>query len=112
MDWRMVWKLPLVADRMGYAYDSEGVMALTAEGYEDEDMKMIADVVAAVNGEKEFENKGGWTADGCDIFHNNQPKFCVRGWGELTSPGCCNLSNEEAAKTQDGFINFILEKLN
>lgn len=112
MDWKEVWKLPLWDDKSGYAWDSENTMALTAEGYEEEDMKMMSDIVAAINGEKEFENKGGWTAIGCDIYHNGELKFYARGWGHLTSPSGCNLSSEEAAKTQDGFINYILEKLN
>ena len=38
--------------------------------------------------------------------------FCVRGWGHLIGTGGLNLSIDTAKKIQDGFISYILSRLN
>lgn len=38
--------------------------------------------------------------------------FTIRGWGHLTSPGGLHLTGNEAAKIQDDFGAYILERLN
>lgn len=40
------------------------------------------------------------------------PVISIRGWGYLTSPGGLNLSSDDAAKIQDDFGKYIVEKLN
>lgn len=113
MDWRKVWELPLKVDDYGgcYAWGNNDTMALTFD-YEGFLTHFNVDVVNAINGVKEWNFGGEWTAQGCDIYWNGDYVFCVRGWGELTSPSCLGLSREEAAQTQDDFIEFILGKLN
>ena len=48
-------------------------------------------------------------------FAKDQQKyevFTIRGWGHLTSPGGLHLTGNEAAKIQDDFGAYILERLN
>lgn len=35
----------------------------------------------------------------------------IRGWGNLTGPGGHNLPEEKAAKIQDAFANYVVERL-
>ena len=40
------------------------------------------------------------------------PVISIRGWGYLTNPNRLNLSSDDAAKIQDDFGKYIVEKLN
>jgi len=45
------------------------------------------------------------------INMNGKPFIVIRGWGNLTSPNCHNLSDKEAIKIQDDLANWIIKKL-
>ena len=113
MDWKDVYQLPLRKDEHGhYAFSKNGTMAITFN-FNINDMKFMEKFVSIVNGEKENEKTAGqWRADGVDIYCNDVPVCCVRGWGYLTGTGGLHLPTEEAIKIQDGFVNYILGRLN
>ena len=113
MDWKDVYQWPLRKDEYGhYAFSKNGTMAITFN-FNINDMKFMEKFVAIVNGEKENEKTAGqWRADGVDIYCNDIPVCCVRGWGYLTGVGGLHLPIEEAIKIQDGFVNYILGRLN
>lgn len=50
--------------------------------------------------------------DGKDRLYDGKFHFLVRGWGYLTGCGGLNLPKDLAAKMQDGFIEYILDRLN
>lgn len=113
MKWKEVYQLPLRKEEYGpYAFSKNGTMAITFN-FDIHDMKFMEKFVAIVNGEKENEKTAGqWRADGVDIYCNDVPVCCVRGWGHLTGVGGLHLPIEEAIEIQDGFVNYILGRLN
>lgn len=59
-----------------------------------------------------FEDK--FVNNGCDIYLGNNIVMRVRGWGYLVGAGVSGLglNTELATRIQDGFINWILKRLN
>lgn len=123
-DWTECYKLPLhLDDYCVYAWDAESGTALSnfnlkydAKGNflpgETERIKHIIDVI---NGDcpSDFEPEWNLSNDEpCEITYKGEYQFLVRGWGHLTGCGGLNLPEELAAKMQDGFINYIIDKLN
>lgn len=79
---------------------------------EQERIKHIIDVI---NGDCVSDFKPEWKLsddEPCKITYKGEYQFLVRGWGYLTGCGGLNLPEELAAKMQDGFIEYILDKLN
>lgn len=123
-DWTECYKLPLhLALYNIYAFDADGGMALSCFNYkydergnymagEPERIKHIVDII---NGEKPSDFEPEWELDEnetCQINYKGEFQFLVRGWGHLTGCGGLNLPGELAAEMQDGFINYILDRLN
>lgn len=123
-DWTECYKLPLHLVLYGcYAFDADGDMALSCFNYkydergnymagEEERIKHIVDII---NGEKPSDFEPEWELDEnetCQINYKGEFQFLVRGWGHLTGCGGLNLPGELAAEMQDGFINYILDRLN
>lgn len=123
-DWTECYKLPLHLVLYGcYAFDADGDMALSCFNYkydergnymagEEERIKHIVDII---NGEKPSDFEPEWELDEnetCQINYKGEFQFLVRGWGHLTGCGGLNLPAELAAEMQDGFINYILDRLN
>ena len=50
--------------------------------------------------------------DPCLIECDGEPIICMRGWGMLCGPGGHNLPAEQAAKIQDSFKEYIIQRLN
>ena len=72
-------------------------------------------IVRYVNGESDYRPDYTWTKDEDDpvvICMNGEPCMCIRGWGELCGTGALHLPSSEAAKIQDDFIVFLINKLN
>lgn len=72
-------------------------------------------IIKYVNGESDERPDFTWEASKtspCEILMNGEPCICIRGWGELTGIGGYGLSREEAAKIQDDFKEFLIDKLN
>ena len=110
MDFKEVYKGPFNTDKYCpvYIWSSNEVMSLMIE-IDDFDNEFIYELVNKLNGQsyKTFNVERDYE-DAVRLVINGKP-FLVRGWGHLT--GTLNLSNEEAAKIQDDFINWIIEVL-
>lgn len=123
-DWTECYKLPLHLALYGiYAFDADGGMALSSFNYKyDErgnymagEQERIKHIVDIINGEKSSDFEPEWELDEnetCQINYKGEFQFLVRGWGHLTGCGGLNLPAELAAEMQDGFINYILDRLN
>lgn len=129
MKWDEFYKFPLMIDeyggnviaqpgKMGYrwAFDwigNEWICEYPIGGQKGE---MLAQhIVDVLNNKTDYIPIFHWTKDEedpCVIRMNDQPCICIRGWGELTGTGALNLSHDEAAKIQDDFRDFIINKLN
>ena len=119
LDFRKVWEFPLIVDPYGsyvWGGGKSRTMAMTFEyGRDATEDKMLnklrLNVVNCVNGKAKCETEGRWTHNGPDFFLDGEFIFCVRGWGHLTGTGGLHLDEDDAAATQDDFINFIQHKL-
>ena len=112
--WRDVWKLPLIKlDYIDYAHSSNGVSAISCfkDEWAFEDI-IINKIIDIINGKIESDFLPEWQAQGCKIFYQGKYAFCVRGWGYLIGIGGLHLSVDIAKKIQDGFISYILSRLN
>lgn len=123
-DWTECYKLPLHLDKYcAYAFDADGGMALSSfqlkydeEGnYLPGERERINHIVDVINGDcpSDFEPK--WKLsdnEPCKITYKGEYQFLVRGWGHLTGCGALNLPTKLAAEMQDGFIKYIIDKLN
>lgn len=108
LKWEDVYNLPLELIG-GYCYSKNNTMSLTFDYnvLSKEQMKRITD---CINGDID-EKISNLTKDGCDFFINGTYVFCVRGWGKLTGAGGLNLAEDKAILIQDGFIDFVFNKL-
>ena len=124
MDWQTVYKLPLKARISGLkVFTADNVMAFDfvfgplaniIEGsirtLSESDRNNVVDLV---NGTK----KG--TVEGIILYNKEEGTITIdgnaiiliRGWGHLTGSGGLNLPPKRAAAIQDGFANYIVEKL-
>jgi hypothetical protein len=107
--WEDVYKLPLKLDEYGnqYVWCDNDVMAITFDSLTDNERD---ECVKAINGKSNFKINNLSYKDS-DFYQNSEYIFCVRGWGHLTGIGGLNLSAKKALKIQDGFVNYIFEKL-
>ena len=122
-NWTECYRLPLHLDDYGsYAWDVDGNMALSAFNlvYDEHgdlatgEEQRIAHIIDIINGECPTDYEAKWTTgdDVTEIYYDGKFQFLVRGWGHLTGCGGLNLPEDLAEKIQDGFIEYILGKLN
>jgi len=122
-NWTECYRLPLHLDDYGsYAWDADENMALSAFNlvYDENgdfapgEKERINHIIDIINGECPTDYEAKWTAgdDVTEIYYDGKFQFLVRGWGHLTSRGGLNLPKDLAAKMQDEFIAYILDKLN
>ena len=84
------------------------------------DSKSIHDIIAKLNGNDSIilENYYNFSYKDGEIwaFSTKAKKkkhiMLIRGWGHLTGTGGLHLKDEDAAKIQDGFGQYIVETLN
>lgn len=105
-----------------YAWDADGNTALnfyTLMYDETGDLtpgerERINHIIDIINGKCPTDYEAKWTVgdDVTKIYYKGKFQFLVRGWGYLTGCGGLNLPEDLAAKMQDGFITYILDKLN
>jgi hypothetical protein len=116
MDWREVYQLPFTYDvNGGYVWANNGTMTLTFDfDYDYGERRCIAKkIVDKLNGDTSIKFDSDFTLYDNIYFHYGKEfVFCIRGWGELTSQCCRNLTSEDAANVQDNFAKWILETLN
>lgn len=111
--WRNVWQLPLHKSKhCDWVWSANDVPALTYFREDWECTEVVEEIVQIVNGERETSFLPEWTADGCEVRFQGKYAFLVRGWGHLTGCGALNLPAELAAKIQDGFVKYIIDRLN
>lgn len=117
--WKEVYQLPLHIDKHGsYAWSKNGTMALTFETGEGEKqfvkaMKRADKILRCINGENVHVSDISWhLKNECEVYLGDEWVFTVRGWGHLTGIGGLHLNADQACEVQDGFIKYILERLN
>lgn len=123
-DWTECYKLPLhLDDYCVYAWDADGGMALSCfnlkydekGNYLHGETERIKHIIDVINGDcsSDFEHEWKLSDDEpCEITYKGERQFLVRGWGHLTGCGGLNLPVELASEMQDGFMNYILDRLN
>ena len=123
-DWSECYKLPLhLDDYCVYAWDAENGMALSNFNlkYDEEgnylhgEQERIKHIIDVINGDCSSDFEPEWDIsndDPCKITYKGKQQFLVRGWGHLTGCGGLNLPEKLASEMQDGFIDYILGRLN
>ena len=123
-DWLECYKLPLyLDDYCVYAWDAENGMALSNFNlkYDEEgnylhgEQERIKHIIDVINGDCSSDFEPEWDIsndDPCKITYRGKQQFLVRGWGHLTGCGGLNLPEKLASEMQDGFIDYILDRLN
>lgn len=80
--------------------------------FKDEDTSEIIAIVNAINGYGPGIFNASISPKQNDVIQiDGEDKLLIRGWGNLTAPGCHNLKKEEAIKVQDDFAKWIVEQL-
>ena len=105
--WEEYYELPIKYD-YGYGFCKNNTMALTFNhDLPDEDCEKIVDVI---NGKSEMKINGLAQIQN-DFYQDGELIFFIRGWGGLIGIGGHNMSEDEAVKIQDGFIEYVFNKL-
>lgn len=124
-DWRDCYELPLhIDDYCVYASDKDHTSSLSNFNIRFDDhgnfvegeVERIKKIISIINGEIESDFDSDWSVDEDEpvqINYKGEYQFLVRGWGHLTGSGnAMNLPVEIAEKMQDGFISYIINRLN
>lgn len=123
-DWTECYKLPLHLDNYCvYAWDAESGMALSCfnlkydekGNYLPGEPERIKHIIDVINGDCSSDFEPEWKLsddEPCKITYKGEHQFLVRGWGHLTGCGGLNLPVKLASEMQDGFMNYILDRLN
>jgi len=112
LKWEEIYELPLHLDKYGpYAWSVNDTMALMFDKREKIGPDERAKILASINDSAISEYENITIRNATDFYEGERYLFCVRGWGNLIGIGALNLPEEEAAKIQDGFVAYILEKL-
>lgn len=108
-EWNEVYELPLKIWGAGRVHDNKGQFVFQFEVNPIDDSNKHC--VEILNGTMELKNdlkiyhKEGY------IYVEEIPYILIRGWGNLTGIGGHHFSEEQAAHIQDGFANWIVNKL-
>lgn len=123
-DWSECYKLPLhLDDYCVYAWDADDETALSNFNlkYDEEgnylygERERIKHIIDVINGDCSSDFESEWDISNdepCKITYKGKQQFLVRGWGHLTGCGGLNLPEKLASEMQDGFIDYILDRLN
>lgn len=105
-----VYQLPLEFDEYCpvYIYSANGVM--TFNNLID-DREKLKEILAILNGKSNKKVTNEVTYEKGYIKSDGIPILLLRGWGHLTGCGALNLPAEKAAKIQDDFANWVVNKL-
>jgi hypothetical protein len=116
MDFKEIYKAPF-ENTWGIVFSSTEVWSLDFVRTTDLGEFLQDRIVKALNSE---EHKGFYPEDDieylgtlgdAEILYQGNPIMKIRGWGHLTGIGGLNLDTEKAAKIQDDFGEWIVEKL-
>lgn len=116
MIWQDYFKPPYSTDDYGiYMFDADENICLEYNPATTYDETIIHQVAKILNGEDKWFphdiNKATVVknANDCFIMLENSDVITVRGWGYLTEVK--HLSNKDAAKIQDDFLEFVVNKI-
>lgn len=119
LDFRNYFKFPLRTDiDEVYVWDSDNniVFNMTLRLTEAERKELGEVLNGKKKGSDTFLYNFNFEYDGdCHIYNTIGEKFNLllsRGWGYLTSPSCCGLSNEDAAYVQDELAKYCIKLIN
>ena len=76
-----------------------------------DDIDVISDILEIINGNSKKNMSDNVTFEDGYILIDGEHVLRVRGWGHLTGCGALNLPVEKAAKIQDDFANWVVNKL-
>lgn len=115
MDFKEIFKTPFYTDDYGlYVFDKDSNICL--DYYSDRidyNPDITKQLCALLNGESDtFEHKikeHVKNVTDCFIMLENGDVITVRGWGYLI--GVLKLSNKDASKVQDDFLDWIVNKI-
>lgn len=123
-DWRDCYQLPIhLTPYYSFAMDKNSTPALSnfnikydnRGDYVKGEEERIKKIVAIINGEIESDFDPDWSIsenDSVEIQYKGEYQFLVRGWRHLTGCGAMSLPIKIAEKMQDGFITYIINRLN
>lgn len=105
-----VYKLPFTFDEwsMTYIWSANDVMTFNCLIKDKETRDTIINIL---NGTIDKKIVDEVMYDDGYIKVAGQPILLLRGWGHLTGCGALNLPPDQAAKIQDGFANWVVNKL-
>lgn len=115
MDFKDIFKPPFSTDDYGlYVFDKESNICLDySSDRDDYNPNILKQLCMLLNEESDtFEYKIAEyvkNATDCFIALENGDTIIVRGWGYLT--GVLKLSNKDAGKVQDDFLDWIISKI-
>lgn len=104
-EFKKYYKFPLKYDGHGYIWTSDNRMALQSF-ISDNDTQTIVDIL-----NDRVKKKCNARFEDGYIVINGYKCLLVRGWGMLTGIGAYNLKIDNAAKIQDEFANWCVNKL-
>ena len=109
--WEYVWKKPFIAD-VPYIKSGNNKLALSLirciDGLDaDSTLGLICEILNG-NRHGDFDDV---RYESCQIFINGHLTLMVLGWGYLTGISALNLNREFAAKLQDDFGQWVVERL-
>lgn len=111
-----VYKLPLVWDNTSsWIWDSGGNFVAQYLFYGDDEK--AKNLLETINKDRIIRDKTiRFFHEEGEVYVEKDGKvealILIRGWGNLTSPNCLDLSVEEAENVQDTFAEFIVKQLN
>ena len=110
-----VYQLPLRFNEYSktYVWSKNNIMTFTQlVGYKDSDFVYIQKLLDIINSDtSEVVKDAEYIVDKGHIRIDGKPVFLLRGWGHLTGVGALNLDDKTAAKIQDDFAEWVVNKL-
>ena len=110
-----VYQLPLRFDEYTRIYILSKNNVITFNqlvGYRDSDFIYLQKLIDIINGDtNEVVKDAEYIVDEGHIRIDGKPVFLLRGWGHLTGVGALNLDSKTAAKIQDDFAKWVVNKL-
>lgn len=105
-----VYQLPLRIDEFCpiYVFSENNV---TAFNIITEDADLISEILEIINGNSKKKISNNVAFEDGYILIDREPVLLVRGWGYLTGSGGLNLPSEKAAKIQDDFADWVVNRL-
>lgn len=115
MDFKDIFKAPFSSDYGLYCFDADKHICLEYNSENVFDEHIVQQIADILNDKPSKFNKDinkatvVKNATDCFVMFEDGDVITVRGWGYLT--GVLHLSGKDAAKIQDDFLDFIVNKI-